>query len=97
MIYRAPAIDDAWLTEGVLAVREECATDLAALGRARAKATAIAERWAADRPLLRLWFAAALARDEARTITANRWWSTPAATCSADPGRVTGSGSTVGA
>jgi DNA polymerase-3 subunit delta' len=63
-----PGQAESWLAEGALAVREECATDLAALSAARARPTAVAERWAADRPDLRLWFAAALARDEARLL-----------------------------
>ncbi len=65
-----PGQAEAWLADGALAVREECASDLAALTGARARPTAIAERWAADRPDLRLWFAAALARDEARLLAA---------------------------
>jgi DNA polymerase-3 subunit delta' len=63
-----PGQAEAGLADGALAVREECATDLAALSAARARPTAVAERWAADRPDLRLWFAAALARDEARLL-----------------------------
>jgi DNA polymerase-3 subunit delta' len=63
-----PGQAEAWLADGALAVREECAADLAALSAARARPTAVAERWAADRPDLRLWFAAALARDEARLL-----------------------------
>jgi DNA polymerase-3 subunit delta' len=63
-----PGVAEAWLAEGVLAVREECAKDLAALGGGRHSASAVADRWAADRPLLRLWFAGRLALDEARTI-----------------------------
>jgi len=63
-----PGQAEAWLADGALAVREECATDLAALSTARARPTVVAERWAADRPDLRLWFAAALARDEARSL-----------------------------
>jgi len=63
-----PGQAEAWLADGALAVREECATDLAALSTARVRPTVVAERWAADRPDLRLWFAAALARDEARSL-----------------------------
>lgn len=63
-----PGQAETWIAEGGLAVREECASDLAALTAARIRPTAIAERWAADRPDLRLWFAAALARDEARSL-----------------------------
>jgi DNA polymerase-3 subunit delta' len=63
-----PGQAETWLAEGALKVREECAIDLSALSAARARPTAVAERWAADRPDLRLWFAAALARDEARSL-----------------------------
>ena len=61
-----------WIGEGALALRAECAADLAALSGARTGAAAIAERWAADRPGLRLWFAAVLAREEARALGAGR-------------------------
>src|SRR5262249_29884143 len=61
-----------WIGEGTLAVREECLADLAALSTGRMQASAVAERWAADRPDLRLWFAGVLARDEARLIAAGR-------------------------
>ncbi|HEX5121670.1 MAG TPA: DNA polymerase III subunit delta' [Rhodanobacteraceae bacterium] len=64
-----PGLAEAWLADGVLAVREECAKDLAGLGGGRQSANAVAERWAADRPVLRLWFAGRLALDEARMIT----------------------------
>jgi len=67
-----PGQAEAWLADGALAVREECATDLSALSASRARAAAVAERWAADRPDLRLWFAAALARDEARSLAEGR-------------------------
>lgn len=57
------------LGEGdALALRTACAEDLAALTRGRRPPADVAERWAADRPDLRLWFAAALARDEARRL-----------------------------
>jgi DNA polymerase III subunit delta' len=67
-----PGQAETWLADGALAVREECASDLAALAASRARPTAIAERWAADRPDLRLWFAAALVREEARLIASGR-------------------------
>jgi len=67
-----PGQAEAWLADGALAVREECATDLSALSASRARPTVVAERWAADRPDLRLWFAAALARDEARSLAEGR-------------------------
>jgi DNA polymerase-3 subunit delta' len=63
-----PGLAAAWIEEGALAVRKECAADLAALSAARAQPSTVAERWAADRPALRVWFAAALAREEARRI-----------------------------
>lgn len=58
----------AWIADGTLALREECAGDLAALSAGRAQASAIAERWAGDRVDARLWFAAVLAREEAGAI-----------------------------
>lgn len=61
-----------WIAEDALALRDECAADLAALGAARTQASAVADRWAADRPGLRLWFAAVLAGDEARLIAGGR-------------------------
>jgi DNA polymerase III subunit delta' len=61
-----------WATDGGLGVRAECMADLAALSASRTRAAAVAERWAADRPEVRLWLAAALARDEARLIAAGR-------------------------
>lgn len=56
----------AWSADATLPLRESCAQDLAALARGRKSATELAEQWAADRPLERLWFAAVIARDEAR-------------------------------
>lgn len=57
------------LGEGdALGLRTACAEDLAALTRGRRPPADVADRWAADRPDLRLWFAAALARDEARRL-----------------------------
>jgi DNA polymerase-3 subunit delta' len=61
-----------WIADGGLAVRDECRTDLAALSAMRVRPAAVAERWASDRPETRLWFAAAIARDEARLIAAGR-------------------------
>jgi DNA polymerase-3 subunit delta' len=54
-----------WSADATLALREACAVDLAALSRGRGTACEIADRWTADQPVARLWFAAALARDEA--------------------------------
>ena len=61
-----------WIADGTLALREECAADLAALTTGRAQASTIAERWAADRVDTRLWFAAVLAREEADALAAGR-------------------------
>jgi DNA polymerase-3 subunit delta' len=58
----------AWLADGTLALREECAADLSALSAGRSRASAIAERWASDRADSRLWFAAVLAREEADAL-----------------------------
>ncbi|HEY0180664.1 MAG TPA: DNA polymerase III subunit delta' [Dokdonella sp.] len=63
-----PGLALAWSGDGTLALREECADDLAALARRRRTPAEVAERWAADRADTRLWFAAALARDEARRL-----------------------------
>lgn len=57
-----------WVADGTLALREECATDLAALSGGRAGASRVAERWSADRADVRLWFAAVLAREEAARL-----------------------------
>jgi len=65
-----PGFALAWAAgeDDALALRTACADDLAALARGRRPAAEVADRWAADRPELRLWFAAALARDEARRL-----------------------------
>ena len=67
-----PGLAGDWIADGALDVRAECMADLAALSASRAQVSAVAERWAADRPGLRLWFASALAREEARRIGAGR-------------------------
>jgi len=54
-----------WSQDATLPLRESCSQDLAALGRGRKSALELAEQWANDRPGLRLWFAAVIARDEA--------------------------------
>ena len=58
-----------WHADGTLALRAECVADLTALSMQRTQASAVAERWAADRPESRLWFASVLAREEARRLT----------------------------
>lgn len=63
-----PGLALTWSSDETLAVRGACVDDLAALGRGRRSASEVAERWAADQPERRLWFAAALARDEARSL-----------------------------
>lgn len=55
-----------WVREDALALREACARELAELGAGRRTAASLAGRWAADRPELRLWFAAVHALDGAR-------------------------------
>ena len=55
----------AWSEDATLPLRESCVRDLAALARGRKSALELAEQWANDRPDLRLWFAAVIARDEA--------------------------------
>ncbi|HEY6895216.1 MAG TPA: DNA polymerase III subunit delta', partial [Rhodanobacteraceae bacterium] len=64
-----PGLAELWLADGVLALWEHCGKDLASLGAGRESAAAIAERWAADRPVLRIWFAGRLALDEVRSIS----------------------------
>ena len=56
------------IREETLDLREQCRDDLAQLGKGRRSALAVAESWAADRPELRLWHAAALVRDETRAL-----------------------------
>jgi DNA polymerase-3 subunit delta' len=67
-----PGLAAEWIGDKSLAVRAECRDDLAALSGSRTRAAAVAERWAADRPDLRLWFAASLARDEAKSLASGR-------------------------
>lgn len=57
-----------WSGNDTLAIRQACADDLVALTHGRRAASEVAERWVADRPEQRLWFAAALVRDEARSL-----------------------------
>ncbi|MEO5560328.1 MAG: DNA polymerase III subunit delta' [Dokdonella sp.] len=57
-----------WSGDDTLAIRQACADDLAALTHGRRAASEIAERWGADRPEQRLWFAAALVCDETRRL-----------------------------
>lgn len=50
----------------------DCANDLGALVGGRATPGEVAERWQADRPQRRLWFASVWARDEARQLAQGR-------------------------
>ena len=61
-----------WSADDTLALRRACADDLAALAQRRCSALEVADRWAADRPEQRLWFAAALAGDESRSLAAGK-------------------------
>lgn len=63
-----PGLALEWNNDDTLAVRNGCIEDLAALTQGRRTAFEVAERWTADRPQTRLWFACALARDEARSL-----------------------------
>jgi DNA polymerase-3 subunit delta' len=67
-----PGLALSWSADDTLPLRKACADDLAALARGRRAAAEVAEAWAADRPHERLWFAAVLARDEARAIAGGR-------------------------
>lgn len=63
-----PGLALEWAADRTLDLRRACAEDLAALGQGRRTAAEVAERWIAERPELRLWFAAAFARDEATRL-----------------------------
>lgn len=63
-----PGLAHEWLQQGALALRAEVAEDLSRLGRERAAANSIAQRWAGDDDVaLRLRFAADVAAQRART------------------------------
>lgn len=63
-----PGLALEWAADATLDLRQGCAEDLGALAQGRRTANEIAERWVADRPEVRLWFAAAFARDEASLL-----------------------------
>jgi DNA polymerase-3 subunit delta' len=63
-----PGLALEWSRDATLDLRRECAEDLASLAQGRRSASEVAERWVADRPELRLWFAAAFAREEAERL-----------------------------
>lgn len=59
-----PGLAARWAGDGSLERRREVARDLMALAKGRADAYAVSQRWAADAPDERLWFAAQLAERE---------------------------------
>ena len=61
-----------WSAGDMLDVRRGCVDDLVTLATGRRSALDVAERWAADRPGPRLWFASVLAHDEARALARGR-------------------------
>lgn len=63
-----PGLALEWLSDDTLDLRRDCADDLAALGQGHRTAAEVADRWSGDRPERRLWFAAALAREEAARV-----------------------------
>jgi len=68
-----PGLADAWLREGVLALRREVADDLARIARGQAAPAATAQAWVADANApLRLRFAADLAQREAAKLDGGR-------------------------
>jgi DNA polymerase-3 subunit delta' len=68
-----PGLADAWLDEGVLALRKAVAADLARLARGEASPAATAKDWVADEQApLRLRFAADLAQQQAASLDDGR-------------------------
>lgn len=61
-----PGLALAWSKSGALTTREEVAADLRALLEGKRTALDVANRWSKDDAETRLWFAAALAQQEAR-------------------------------
>jgi len=61
-----PGLALRWIQAGGLALREEVSADLKALYGGKAAAVEVANRWSRQEPETRLWFAAALAREEAQ-------------------------------
>lgn len=62
-----PGLALAWLKSSGMALRKEVLADLRALCAGKASPVDIANRWSKDDAETRLWFAAALAQDEARS------------------------------
>ena len=68
-----PGLADAWLRDGVLALRKAVGSDLARLARGDASPAATAKAWVADEHApLRLRFAADLAQQEAASLDGGR-------------------------
>jgi DNA polymerase-3 subunit delta' len=64
-----PGLALGWIKGGGMALREEVGTDLRALCGGKTSAVEIANRWSRDDLETRLWFAAALMRDEAQAAS----------------------------
>ena len=60
-----PGLALSWIKSGGMALRDEVSTDLRALCSGKTSAVEVANRWSRDDADTRLWFAAALVRDEA--------------------------------
>ena len=61
-----PGLALSWAQSGSLALREQVVADLRALRAGQATPLDVANRWSKAEPETRLWFAAALAQDEAQ-------------------------------
>ena len=67
-----PGLALSWTKNGGMAVRDEVATDLRGLHAGTKSAVEVANRWSKDDAATRLWFAAALAREEAQAQAQGR-------------------------
>lgn len=67
-----PGLALGWIRGGGMALREEVGADLKALLNGKAAPLEIANRWSREDADTRLWFAAALAHDEARAAAHGR-------------------------
>jgi len=61
-----PGLALSWINSGGMALREDVGSDLRALCSGRTSAVEVANRWSKEDAETRLWFAAALVRDEAQ-------------------------------
>jgi DNA polymerase-3 subunit delta' len=64
-----PGLALGWIKGGGMTLREEVGTDLRALCGGKVSAVEVANRWSRDDLETRLWFAAALVRDEAQAAS----------------------------